>query len=141
MRFIDEYREGDYTKGLIDNIHSVSKRKVRLMEVCGTHTVAIFKSGIRDILPPTIRLISGPGCPVCVTPVSDIDRAIAIARQRDVIFTTFGDMMRVPGLQGSLQKKKAEEGLDIRVVYSPLDALRLARENRDKNIRLLFSRL
>ncbi|MFZ3090286.1 MAG: hydrogenase formation protein HypD [Nitrospirota bacterium] len=134
MRFIDEYREGDYTKGLIDNIHSVSKRKVRLMEVCGTHTVAIFKSGIRDILPPTIRLISGPGCPVCVTPVSDIDRAIAIARQRDVIFTTFGDMMRVPGLQGSLQKKKAEEGLDIRVVYSPLDALRLARENRDKNI-------
>ncbi len=134
MRYIDEFRESEYANGIIDKIHSISKKNVKLMEVCGTHTVAIFKSGIRELLPKTIKLISGPGCPVCVTPMADIDKAIVIARQKDVIFTTFGDMMRVPGSLGTLQKQKADEGLDIRIVYSPLDALKIARDNKDKKV-------
>jgi len=134
MRFIDEFRESEYAKAIVDKIHYISRKNVKLMEVCGTHTVAIFKSGIRGLLPAAIKLISGPGCPVCVTPMTDIDKAIALARQKDVIFTTFGDMMRVPGSLGTLQKKKADEGLDIRIVYSPLDALKIARDNKDKKV-------
>lgn len=114
---------------LMDSIN----RRVRLMEVCGTHTVAIFRHGIRDVLPDGIRLISGPGCPVCVTAVEDVEKAMAIARKENVIFTTFGDMMRVPGIKKSLSDVRAE-GADIRVVYSPMDALKLASENRDKRV-------
>lgn len=132
--FIDEFRESEYARELVEKIHAISKKNIKLMEVCGTHTVAIFKSGIRELLPTTIKLISGPGCPVCVTPMIDIDKAIALSRQKDVIFATFGDMVRVPGSQGSLQNRKTDEGLDIRVVYSPLDALKIARDNKDKNI-------
>lgn len=106
---------------------------VNLMEVCGTHTVAIFKHGIRGVLPAGVRLLSGPGCPVCVTAIKDIDRAIAMARRPDVIFTTFGDMMRVPGGKESLSEAKAE-GADIRIVYSPLDCLKIASENKDKTV-------
>ncbi|TAN43363.1 MAG: hydrogenase formation protein HypD [Nitrospirae bacterium] len=106
---------------------------VRLMEVCGTHTVAIFRHGIRNILPEGISLLSGPGCPVCVTSIRDVDTAIAISRTKDVILTTFGDMMRVPGESNSLLEARAE-GSDIRIVYSPLDALRLAEENKDKKV-------
>jgi hydrogenase expression/formation protein HypD len=108
-------------------------RPVKLMEVCGTHTVAIFRHGIRQLLPPEIRLLSGPGCPVCVTSIMDIDSALEIAGDKGVILTTFGDMMRVPGSRRSLFHAKAE-GSDIRTVYSPLDALNLAENNPDKKV-------
>jgi hydrogenase expression/formation protein HypD len=117
----------------IHELAAMIGRPVRLMEVCGTHTVAIFRHGIRDLLPETIRLLSGPGCPVCVTSIRDVDTVIEIARQRDVIVTTFGDMMRVPGDRKSLFHAKAE-GCDIRIVYSPLDALKLAENNREKKV-------
>ena len=108
-------------------------RPIKLMEVCGTHTVAIFRHGIRDLLPKEIRLLSGPGCPVCVTSIRDVDTIIEIARHRDAIVTTFGDMMRVPGNRQSLFQAKAEGG-DIRIVYSPLDALNLAEKTPDRNV-------
>ena len=106
---------------------------LRLMEVCGTHTVAIFRHGIRQVLPPGISLLSGPGCPVCVTAIKDVDKAVAIAKQDGVVLTTFGDMMRVPGSKKTLFDAKAE-GADVRIVYSPLDALKTARENPEKHV-------
>ena len=106
---------------------------VRLMEVCGTHTVAIFRHGIRDLLPEGIKLLSGPGCPVCVTSVRDIDAVIEISKDKNVIITTFGDMMRVPGNNKSLFHAKSE-GSDIRIVYSPLDALKIAKDNEEKKV-------
>lgn len=123
-------------KELIQTIEKLSQKlpnKVNLMEVCGTHTVSIFRHGIRSLIPSNITLLSGPGCPVCVTPIEDIDRMIYIAKKPNVILTTFGDMMRVPGSNGSLYKAKAE-GFDVRMVYSPLDALRVAQENKDKKV-------
>jgi len=108
-------------------------KTIRLMEVCGTHTVAIAKAGIRSLLPNNIFLISGPGCPVCVTPQEDIDRIIEIAKQKDVIFATFGDMIRVPGTNSSLEKERAN-GAEIRIVYSPLDCLKIAKENQSKQV-------
>ena len=108
-------------------------KQVRLMEVCGTHTVAIFRQGVRELLPDGLSLISGPGCPVCVTAVEDIEKAMEIARKENVIFTTFGDMMRVPGIKKNLSEAKAE-GSDIRVLYSPIDALKIAAENKDKKV-------
>ena len=108
-------------------------RAVKLMEVCGTHTVAIFRHGIRDLLPKEIKLLSGPGCPVCVTSIRDVDTIIEIARHHDTIVTTFGDMMRVPGNRQTLFQAKAEGG-DIRIVYSPLDALKLAEKTPDRNV-------
>ena len=108
-------------------------RKIRLMEVCGTHTMAIARAGIKKLLPPSIDLISGPGCPVCVTAQGDIDRAVQIARSKDVIMATFGDMLRVPGTRGSLEKAKAQ-GADVRVVYSCLDALNIAQKHPLKKI-------
>lgn len=108
-------------------------RPVKLMEVCGTHTVAIFRHGLRSILPPDILLLSGPGCPVCVTSIKDVDTAIAISGSDGIILTTFGDMMRVPGDSRTLAEAKAE-GHDIRIVYSPLDALGIAEQNRDKKV-------
>jgi hydrogenase expression/formation protein HypD len=114
---------------LMDSI----RRPVKFMEVCGTHTVAIFRHGIRDVIPKEISLLSGPGCPVCVTPIKDVDAAIAISKRDDCILTTFGDMMRVPGSKQSLFHVQAE-GAHIRIVYSPMDALKLASENKDKNV-------
>ena len=108
-------------------------RPVNLMEVCGTHTVAIFRHGIRGLLPHGLRLLSGPGCPVCVTSIRDIDTAIAIAKRDEAILTTFGDMLRVSGGRQSLLDARAE-GADIRVVYSPLDSLRLAAANKDRMV-------
>ncbi|MDP1759511.1 MAG: hydrogenase formation protein HypD [Thermodesulfovibrionales bacterium] len=108
-------------------------KPVRLMEVCGTHTVAIFRQGVRELLPDGLSLISGPGCPVCVTAVEDIEKAMEISRKKNVIFTTFGDMMRVPGIKKNLAEAKAD-GADIRVLYSPIDALKIASENKDKKI-------
>ncbi|MBI4684645.1 MAG: hydrogenase formation protein HypD [Nitrospirae bacterium] len=109
------------------------RKPVKLMEVCGTHTVAIFREGIRGLLPENIRLLSGPGCPVCVTSVEDVEKAMAIAKNKDLIFTTFGDMMRVPGIKKNLSDIRAE-GSDIRVIYSPIDALKTASENKDKRV-------
>jgi hydrogenase expression/formation protein HypD len=133
LKHIDEYRDADISQNLIKQIKSVSQKKVRLMEVCGTHTVSIFRSGIRSVLPSTISLLSGPGCPVCVTDQTEIDAFIELARIDDVILTTFGDLMRVPGTRSSLQKESAG-GRDIRVVYSTFDALEIARKNPAKKI-------
>ncbi|QNB48397.1 hypothetical protein BR63_10910 [Thermanaerosceptrum fracticalcis] len=108
-------------------------RTVTLMEVCGTHTHAIFRSGLRYLLRESINLLSGPGCPVCVTPQGYIDLALELAGYQDVIITTFGDMMRVPGTKGSLQQARAG-GAAVQIVYSPLDALEIARENTLKKI-------
>ena len=108
-------------------------RLVRLMEVCGTHTMALFRSGIRPMMPPNVKLLSGPGCPVCVTPMGVVDAAIALAENPSIILATFGDMVRVPGSRSSLERAKAA-GADVRVVYSPLDALRLAEGNPDHTV-------
>ena len=138
MKYVDEFRNAEAARALIDRIQ---RRKLphptNLMEVCGTHTVSIFKHGIRQLLPDNITMLSGPGCPVCVTPNADIDRAIAIAQQPRVIFTTFGDMMKVPGSYSSLQIAKSE-GADIRVVYSPLDVLKLVQNHPDRQV-IFFS--
>ncbi len=108
-------------------------RPLKLMEVCGTHTVAIFRHGIRDIIPGDVRLLSGPGCPVCVTPIKDVDAAIAMAGLPGVILATFGDMMRVPGGERSLNEARSE-GADVRVFYSPMDALKLASQEKDREV-------
>jgi len=133
MRFIDEFRDAGLARKLADKIARVSTRPARMMEFCGGHTVAIMRNGIRQLLPPTIEMLSGPGCPVCVTSNSDIDHAIALAGLPDVIITTFGDMLRVPGSYSSLQKARAEGG-DIRIVYSTQDALQIARDNPQQSI-------
>ena len=133
MKFVDEFRDKEIAEGLIQRIKKTSTRPIQLMEVCGTHTVSIFRYGIRGLLPEHINLLSGPGCPVCVTPNRDIDLAIALSRQNDVMIVTFGDMMRVPGSTSSLQKEKAE-GRDIRIVYSSLEALKIAKEYPEKRV-------
>jgi len=123
-------------KKMLDELHELVDgiaRPLKLMEVCGTHTVEIFRHGIRDVIPRTVTLLSGPGCPVCVTSVQDVDAAIAIARTPGVIMATFGDMMRVPGGTESLLEARSE-GADVRVLYSPLDALLLARKETNKEI-------
>ena len=108
MKFVDEYRDPELGKKLLERIHRTSHTHVRLMEFCGGHTVAIFKHGLRQLLPTTVEMLSGPGCPVCVTASADLDKAIAIAQLPDVIITSFGDMVRVPGSRSSLQQAKAE---------------------------------
>lgn len=130
MKFIDEFRDKELAQKLLRKIESY-RFPANFMEVCGTHTVSLYRFGIRGMLPPNIRVISGPGCPVCVTAQEDIERAIALASLPNSIFLTFGDMMKVPAKSKSLEKKRAE-GADIRVVYSPLDALKIAKENPDK---------
>lgn len=110
---------------IVERAARLGSRQVRLMEVCGTHTMALFRSGIRAMLPPNVKLLSGPGCPVCVTPMGMVDAAIELARHPGVCLATFGDMVRVPGSRTSLERAKAE-GADVRMVYSPLDALKLA---------------
>ncbi len=117
----------------IDRLAGKINRPLRLMEVCGTHTVAIFRAGLRQILPPSLTLVSGPGCPVCVTPDSYMDKAIAYAKDSDNIIVTFGDMLKVPGSETDLSHAKAD-GADIRIVYSPLDALTVAAENATKKV-------
>jgi hydrogenase expression/formation protein HypD len=123
-------------KNIIEKIRSLMDsigRPVKFMEVCGTHTVAIFRHGIRGVIPKEISLLSGPGCPVCVTPIRDVDAAIAISKLDGCILSTFGDMMRVPGHKQSLYHAQAE-GAHISIVYSPMDALKLAADNKDKNV-------
>jgi hydrogenase expression/formation protein HypD len=133
LKYVNEYRDPELGKKLLERIHRHSNKRIRLMEFCGGHTVAIFKYGLRQLLPPNIEMLSGPGCPVCVTASSDLDRAIAMGKLPDVIITSFGDMVRVPGSQSSLQKAKAE-GADVRIVYSAQDALNIARDNPEKSI-------
>jgi hydrogenase expression/formation protein HypD len=123
-------------ENIVENIKRLSNsigRQIKLMEVCGTHTVSIFRHGIRDIIPKDIILLSGPGCPVCVTPIKDVDYAISISKLDNAVLTTFGDMMRVPGSKQSLYHAQAE-GAHIRVVYSPLDALKIASEDNQKSV-------
>ncbi|NWF52822.1 MAG: hydrogenase formation protein HypD [Nitrospirae bacterium] len=117
----------------IENLMDTISRPIKLMEVCGTHTVAIFKHGIRDIIPGEITLLSGPGCPVCVTAIKDVDIAIAISKMNGNILFTFGDMMRVPGSKHSFYQAQAE-GANIRIVYSPMDALEFALKNKDRKV-------
>jgi len=121
---------------MLEELHTVMTgigRPLKLMEVCGTHTVEIFRHGIRGVIPKTITLLSGPGCPVCVTSIHDVDMAIAIARRPEVVLVTFGDMMRVPGGNGSLLEARSE-GADVRVMYSPLDALKLAQSEKHRQV-------
>ena len=134
MKYIDEFRNREIAQQLAEKIHRLAgDRKITLMEVCGTHTMAIFRCGLRTLLPPNIRLLSGPGCPVCVTPNTYIDRAVAYVREHGVILTTFGDMMRVPGSGSSLEKEKAK-GYDVRIVYSTLQALKIAGDNPGRRV-------
>ena len=133
MKYIDEFRQPELAKKLVDRIHHHSTKHIRLMEFCGGHTVSIFKYGIRELLPETIEMLSGPGCPVCVTSNADLDKSIAFAHLPDIIVTSFGDMIRVPGSQSSLQSARSE-GCDVRIVYSVMDAIQIAKENPDKSV-------
>jgi hydrogenase expression/formation protein HypD len=134
VKFVDEYRDAELIRTLAVEIERLSAgRPLKIMEICGGHTHTIYKHGIEDLLPNNIDMVHGPGCPVCVLPMGRIDDAIAIARTPGVIFTTFGDMMRVPGSKGSLLDARAD-GADVRFVYSPLDALKLARQNPDRPV-------
>ncbi|EID53451.1 hydrogenase formation protein HypD [Saccharomonospora xinjiangensis] len=135
MRFVDEYRDADTARALAKRIAELCEpgREYKFMEVCGGHTHTIYKHGIADYLPEQVSLVHGPGCPVCVIPMGRIDDAIHIASLDDVIMTSFGDMMRVPGSGGTFFDSNSE-GTDIRMVYSPLDSLRIARQNPDKQV-------
>jgi hydrogenase expression/formation protein HypD len=135
MRFVDEFRSGEVAARLAGEIAELVDpgRRYKLMEVCGGHTHAIYKHGVEDLLPDEVELVHGPGCPVCVIPMGRQDDAIAIAERPEVIFTTFGDMLRVPSSNGSLLDAKSR-GADVRMVYSPLDALKLARQNPDREV-------
>jgi hydrogenase expression/formation protein HypD len=133
MKYIDEYRDADLTRKLLADIRKLITRPWNLMEVCGGQTHSIIRSGLDRMLPSQINLIHGPGCPVCVTPLELVDKAIALASLPDVIFTSYGDMLRVPGSSRDLFAVKAAGG-DVRIVYSPLDALQIAKDNLDKTV-------
>jgi hydrogenase expression/formation protein HypD len=133
MRHVDEYRDPAAVGAVVRRIRETVTRPWTLMEVCGGQTHSILKFGLDELLPPEVRLVHGPGCPVCVTPLELIDRAVAIASRPDAIFCSFGDMLRVPGSRDDLLKVKARGG-DVRIVYSPLDALRLARQHPEKKV-------
>src|SRR5579872_626471 len=135
MRFVDEFREPELIHRAVAEIRRLNdpERHYRLMEVCGGHTHAIYRFGLKDLLPANIELIHGPGCPVCVLPMGRIDDGLSMAQRDDVIFTAFGDMMRVPGTQGSPLEHQAR-GMNVRIVYSPSDALKLAQSNPEKHV-------
>jgi len=135
MKYIDEFRDGKFCESLALKIHNIvhGEDKITLMEVCGTHTMVIARYGLKSLLPENIKLLSGPGCPVCVTPNIDIDKSIACCREENTIVTTFGDMMKVPGSSSSLKREKAD-GADVRVVYSPTDAVKVAMANPEKKV-------
>jgi hydrogenase expression/formation protein HypD len=135
MKFVDEFRDPAVIRRTMDEIRRIADpdRHYRFMEVCGGHTHAIYRFGLKDLLPPNIELIHGPGCPVCVLPMGRIDDGLALADAPDFIFSAFGDMMRVPGTHGSPFAHKAA-GKDVRIVYSPADALKLARMNPDRHV-------
>src|SRR4030095_3288362 len=133
--FVSELRDADLGGALAAGMLATVQpgRRYKIMEVCGGHTHTIYKYGVDDLLPENVEFVHGPGCPVCVIPMGRVDDGIAVARRPEVIFTCFGDMMRVPGGGGSLLDAKAD-GADVRMVYSPLDALRLARENPEREV-------
>src|SRR6201987_1110323 len=135
MRFVDEFRDADQARGVAAKPAALCEpgREYKLMEVCGGHTHTIYKHGLQDYLPESVSLVHGPGCPVCVIPMGRLDDAIYIAEQPDVIMTSFGDMMRVPGGKGAFFDSKAK-GAAIRMVYPPLDSLKIARDNPDKKV-------
>lgn len=133
MKYVDEYRDAEQAQRLADVIRRKTTRPWTLMEICGGQTHSILRFGLDEMLPNQITLIHGPGCPVCVTPIEILDKAIAIASQPGVIFCSFGDMLRVPGSDKDLLKVKSEGG-DVRIVYSPMDALQLARKNPDRQV-------
>ena len=135
MRFVDEFREPELITRTAGEIRRLAdpNRHYRFMEVCGGHTHSIYRFGLKDLLPSNIELVHGPGCPVCVLPMGRIDDGLSMAEQPGVIFTAFGDMMRVPGTRGSPLEYKAR-GMDVRIVYSPSDALKLARNNPEKHV-------
>jgi hydrogenase expression/formation protein HypD len=133
MKYLDEYRDAASVQQLAHSLRRLVTRPWTIMEVCGGQTHTIVKSGLEDLLPPQITLVHGPGCPVCVTPLELIDKAVAIASRPGVIFSSFGDMLRVPGSSNSLFEAKAE-GADVRIVYSPLDALKVARANPSREV-------
>jgi len=135
VKFVDEYRNADLGRALSAQIRAIVEpgRQYKVMEVCGGHTHTIYKYGVDDLLPENVELVHGPGCPVCVIPMGRVDDGIAVAKVPGVIFTCFGDMMRVPGSMGTLLEAKAA-GADVRMVYSPLDALRIAKQNPDRDI-------
>ncbi|HSV38693.1 MAG TPA: hydrogenase formation protein HypD [Nocardioidaceae bacterium] len=133
MKYLEEFSNPELAKRLVDDIHATATQPWAMMEVCGGQTHTIIRHGLDQLLPEGIELIHGPGCPVCVTPLEVIDKALEIAGRPDVIFCSFGDMLRVPGSEKDLFRVKSAGG-DVRVVYSPLDALNLARENPDKQV-------
>jgi hydrogenase expression/formation protein HypD len=135
MKYVDEFRDARVIGKAAEEIRRLAdrQRQYRFMEVCGGHTHAIYRFGLKDLLPANIELIHGPGCPVCVLPMGRIDDGLSMARDPNVIFTAFGDMMRVPGTQGSPLEHKAR-GMDVRIVYSPSDALKLAERNPDRHV-------
>jgi hydrogenase expression/formation protein HypD len=133
MRFVDEFRDGHLVRGVMEEIRRITTQPWVIMEICGGQTHAIMHYGLDQLLPPGIELVHGPGCPVCVTSLELIDKALEIASQPDVIFTSYGDMLRVPGSHRDLFSVRASGG-QVRVVYSPLDAVRLAQENPDKQV-------
>src|SRR2546426_6833348 len=135
MKYLDEYRDAAAARRLIAAIARTARRSWVLMEVCGGQTHTIVKYGIDHLLPPQVELVHGPGCPVCVTSLEMIDRAHAIAARPDVTFCSFGDMLRVPGSHGDLLQLKSQ-GSDVRIVYSPLDAVKLAAGNRSEERRV-----
>src|SRR5512141_1935616 len=133
MQFVTEFRDSDLVKGVLSRIRRTVTRACTMMEICGGQTHAIMQYGLDQLLPPEIELVHGPGCPVCVTSLELIDKALAIAAQPNVIFTSFGDMLRVPGSHHDLFSIRARGG-QVKVVYSPLDAVRIAQENPDKQV-------
>lgn len=134
IKYIDEFRNPVAIKNVLDRIRSIKlERTAKLMEVCGGHTLTIMKYGLHQLLPQSVKLISGPGCPVCVTPINYIDSAIELAKQKDTIVTSFGDMLRVPGTYSSLIKEKSNQN-DIRIVLSPMNALQIAKDNPNKEV-------
>ncbi|WBW95807.1 hydrogenase formation protein HypD [Oceanirhabdus sp. W0125-5] len=133
MKYVKEFRDPELVKKMLEKICKHVEKDVVIMEVCGTHTMSIFRSGIKELLPENIKLVSGPGCPVCVTSQGYIDTVIDLSQRKDIIITTFGDMLKVPGNKSSLQREKAL-GRDIRIVYSPLDAVKIAKENPAKEV-------
>ena len=133
MRYLNEYRDPDLARGLVRRILATATRRWTLMEVCGGQTHTIVRQGLDELLAPAVEMIHGPGCPVCVTPLEQIDKALALAARPDVLFTSFGDMLRVPGSECDLHQIRARGG-DVRIVYSPLDALALARRHPDREV-------
>ncbi len=135
MKYVDEFRDAGVIRKTAEEIRRLAEpaRHYRFMEVCGGHTHAIYRFGLKDLLPPNIELVHGPGCPVCVLPMGRIDDGLSLAKSPGVVFTAFGDMMRVPGRDGSPLEHKAR-GMDVRIVYSPSDALKIAQKNPDKHV-------